>query len=85
MGKGDKRGHAQRADGKFTLIKSQDITMRSVKFTFHTYNVSQNNSGYIVTGYGLECLGSIPRRIRISYSSASRPLLESIILLSNGD
>jgi hypothetical protein len=44
MGKGDKRGHAQRADGKSTLGKSQNITTR-------THDVSHSNLVYIVTDY----------------------------------
>jgi hypothetical protein len=65
MGKGDRRGHVQRADGKSTLGKRQDITTRIVKFTriFHTHYVSQNNSVYTATGQGLKCLRQRPDRL----------------------
>jgi hypothetical protein len=85
MGKGDKRGHAQRADGKSTLDRSQDKTPRSVKFTFHTHGMSRNSSVGIATGYGLNGKGSIFGRSKIVLLFiASRLALQPTTLLSNG-
>jgi hypothetical protein len=82
MGKGDKRGHAQRADGKSALDNTQNKTSRSVKFTYHTRALSQNNSVGIAMGWTAP--GSIPGRSKIFlFVTASRLALELTTFLPN--